>query len=153
MTDHSVDVLNDLFTKGVLDLDSNRLTRNVTTRPYRAPEVALLTPYDAKIDVWAAGCIFAELLLTSLSGKRELLFQAHTCQPLSPLPENLLKAQRPKEYYLMNHPDLLVLHAKFFRSFRPETDLSFLAIHLQKEYMLKLCSLPIEYAKQLPTLS
>lgn len=63
-SDHSVDVLNDLFTRGVLDLDSSRLTKNVTTRPYRAPEVALITPYDSKIDLWGAGCILAELLLT-----------------------------------------------------------------------------------------
>jgi len=63
-SEHSVDVLNDLFTRGVLDLDSSRLTKNVTTRPYRAPEVALMTPYDSKIDLWGAGCILAELLLT-----------------------------------------------------------------------------------------
>ena len=79
LTDHNVEVLNDLFTRGIFDMDSNRLTRNVTTRPYRAPEVALITPYDSKIDLWAAGCILAELLMSSRTGKRELLFQAHTC--------------------------------------------------------------------------
>jgi serine/threonine protein kinase len=76
LQESSVDILNDLFTKGVLDLDSNRLTRNVTTRPYRAPEVALMTPYDFKIDVWAVGCIYAEILMGQLTGNRELLFQA-----------------------------------------------------------------------------
>ena len=32
------------------------------TRWYRAPEVLLRLRYDAAIDVWSAGCIFAELL-------------------------------------------------------------------------------------------
>lgn len=32
------------------------------TRWYRAPEVLLRLPYSAAIDLWAMGCIFAELL-------------------------------------------------------------------------------------------
>ena len=115
-SDHSVDVLNDLFTRGVLDLDSNRLTKNVTTRPYRAPEVALMTPYDSKIDLWGAGCILAEILLTRYLGKRQVLFPALTCQPLSPIPRTLAEPSKTKEYYLMNYPDLLVLHCNFFES-------------------------------------
>lgn len=39
------------------------LTRKTTTRWYRAPEVILLNGnYDDKVDIWALGCIFAELL-------------------------------------------------------------------------------------------
>mmetsp|Transcript_52544 Transcript_52544/g.122905 ORF Transcript_52544/g.122905 Transcript_52544/m.122905 type:complete len:501 (-) Transcript_52544:108-1610(-) len=34
----------------------------VTTRWYRAPEVTLSMKYDTKLDVWAVGCIFAELI-------------------------------------------------------------------------------------------
>jgi serine/threonine protein kinase len=49
-----------------MDLDSNRLTKNVTTRPYRAPEVALMTGYSFKIDIWALGCILAELILVEI---------------------------------------------------------------------------------------
>lgn len=30
-------------------------------RSYRAPEVILGCPYDAKIDIWSVGCIVAEL--------------------------------------------------------------------------------------------
>lgn len=38
------------------------LTRHVVTRWYRAPEVILLQPYSAAVDIWSCGCIFAELL-------------------------------------------------------------------------------------------
>ncbi|TNV79752.1 hypothetical protein FGO68_gene431 [Halteria grandinella] len=155
----SVDILNDLFTRGVLDLDSNRLTRNVTTRPYRAPEVALLTPYSYQVDMWAVGCILAELLMGSLSGQRELLFQAHLCQPLSPIPRHISEANSEwttKEEYLMKYPDLLVLHAKFYGRFDGES-VGFLGNVMQREYMGKLCCLPIKYCysrkRRLPTLS
>lgn len=143
-----------------IEKDSSKLTRNVTTRPYRAPEVALMTNYDFKIDIWAAGCILGELLLTSHSGVRELLFQAQICHPLSPLPVNLQQLMKPKEYYLMNHPDLIVLHAKFFGMFNSLRDLSFLDQIVQRDYVSKLCLLKVNYEKQpfggqrsLPTLS
>ena len=84
-TDQGVDILNDLFTKGILDLQSNRYTKNVTTRPYRAPEVALMLKYDEKIDIWAAGCIFAEILQSLVTHRRQLLFKAFICMPLSPV--------------------------------------------------------------------
>jgi mitogen-activated protein kinase 1/3 len=39
------------------------LTGHVVTRWYRAPEIILLEKdYGPGIDIWAAGCIFAELL-------------------------------------------------------------------------------------------
>ena len=39
------------------------LTGHVVTRWYRAPEIILLEKdYGPAIDVWAVGCIFAELL-------------------------------------------------------------------------------------------
>ena len=39
------------------------LTKYVVTRWYRAPEVVLRTQnYDEGIDLWAVGCVFAELL-------------------------------------------------------------------------------------------
>jgi serine/threonine protein kinase len=41
---------------------TKRLTQHVATRWYRAPELILLQPYTSAVDVWAAGCIFAELL-------------------------------------------------------------------------------------------
>lgn len=40
------------------------LTDYITTRWYRAPEVMTSwTEYTTAIDVWATGCIFAEMLL------------------------------------------------------------------------------------------
>ncbi len=41
---------------------ASSLTPHVVTRWYRAPEVILLQPYSAAIDMWSLGCIFAELL-------------------------------------------------------------------------------------------
>ena len=39
------------------------LTSHVVTRWYRAPELILIEKdYNAKIDVWSLGCIYAELL-------------------------------------------------------------------------------------------
>lgn len=40
-----------------------KLTPNVATRQYRAPELIVRnTNYDGKIDIWSVGCIFGELL-------------------------------------------------------------------------------------------
>ena len=42
---------------------ANALTKYVVTRWYRAPEVVLSKQnYDEKIDMWAVGCVFAELI-------------------------------------------------------------------------------------------
>ena len=66
------------------------LTSHVVTRWYRAPEVILMEKdYGAEIDVWAVGCIFAELL-AMLQGNskyftdRQPLFPGTSCYPLSP---------------------------------------------------------------------
>jgi serine/threonine protein kinase len=39
-----------------------QLTRHVVTRWYRPPEIILTQAYTLAVDVWSAGCIFAELL-------------------------------------------------------------------------------------------
>uniref|UniRef100_A0A915PH12 Mitogen-activated protein kinase n=1 Tax=Setaria digitata TaxID=48799 RepID=A0A915PH12_9BILA len=45
-------------------LDGNFLTQYVSTRWYRAPELLFsLIDYDTKVDIWSAGCIFAEMFL------------------------------------------------------------------------------------------
>merc|ERR1719446_138503 len=64
------------------------LTGHVVTRWYRAPELILLQDnYTAAIDVWSAGCIYAELL-GMLEGTRfedrGPLFPGASCFPLSP---------------------------------------------------------------------
>ncbi len=43
--------------------NTNQNTPNIVSRYYRAPELCLgLKNYDDKIDVWAAGCIFIEMI-------------------------------------------------------------------------------------------
>eukprot|EP00401_Gymnodinium_catenatum_P041140 CAMPEP_0117555438 /NCGR_PEP_ID=MMETSP0784-20121206/51275_1 /TAXON_ID=39447 /ORGANISM="" /LENGTH=415 /DNA_ID=CAMNT_0005352645 /DNA_START=24 /DNA_END=1271 /DNA_ORIENTATION=+ len=64
------------------------LTARVVTTWYRAPELILLQKnYTEAIDVWSAGCIYAELLGT-LEGTnfldRGAIFPGRTCFPLSP---------------------------------------------------------------------
>lgn len=49
----------------IIDLSNkkNVLTEYIATRWYRAPEVLMSwDKYDKAIDMWSAGCIFAELL-------------------------------------------------------------------------------------------
>lgn len=67
-----------------------RLSNHVVTRWYRAPEVVLLQKdYGHAVDVWAAGCIFAELIGLKKESEpnyynRKPLFPGSACYPLSP---------------------------------------------------------------------
>jgi len=67
---------------------SRTLTGHVVTRWYRAPELILLQEnYNEAIDIWSAGCIYAELLgmLDGTSYEdRGPLFPGASCFPLSP---------------------------------------------------------------------
>ena len=66
------------------------LTGHVVTRWYRAPEIILLEKdYGPAIDIWAVGCIFAELLGMMKENAptfmdRTPLFPGKSCFPLSP---------------------------------------------------------------------
>ncbi len=66
------------------------LTGHVVTRWYRSPELILLEKiYTSAVDVWAAGCIFAELLqlvkdVEPNPRNRKPLFPGNSCFPLSP---------------------------------------------------------------------
>ena len=69
---------------------NRQLTSHVATRFYRAPELVLMEKdYNSKVDIWAAGVIFGEILYT-LEGncpnaeKRKCLFPGKYCFPLSP---------------------------------------------------------------------
>lgn len=49
---------------GLARIQEPHMTGYVSTRYYRAPEIMLTwRKYNEKVDVWSAGCIFAELLL------------------------------------------------------------------------------------------
>jgi len=64
------------------------MTKHVATRFYRAPELILLQDdYTEAIDIWSAGCIYAEmtqLLQDTRPEERGPLFPGATCFPLSP---------------------------------------------------------------------
>jgi mitogen-activated protein kinase 1/3 len=67
-----------------------QLTKHVVTRWYRAPEIILMCDsYSYGIDVWSAGCIFAELMQmmrvnVEHYSERHPLFPGNSCSPLSP---------------------------------------------------------------------
>lgn len=66
------------------------MSKHVATRFYRAPELCLLQDdYSEAVDIWSAGCIYAELVQL-LEGfrieDRRPLFPGVTCFPLSPEP-------------------------------------------------------------------
>jgi mitogen-activated protein kinase 1/3 len=69
---------------------ARRLTKHVVTRWYRAPEIILMQDkYGPPIDLWAIGCVFAELLglikeNTPLVRDRKPLFPGTSCLLLSP---------------------------------------------------------------------
>jgi len=66
------------------------LTGHIATRSYRPPEIILLERvYTTAVDMWAAGCVFAELLEMNKDNqpdisKRSPLFPGKSCFPLSP---------------------------------------------------------------------
>ena len=66
------------------------ISSHVVTRWYRAPEVILGTEsYSYPVDIWALGCIFAELILaldTSRNGEFKSIFQGKYDFNLSPNP-------------------------------------------------------------------
>lgn len=43
--------------------DQMNLTEYVTTRWYRAPEIMFSYPYSKSVDVWAVGCVLAEMFI------------------------------------------------------------------------------------------
>jgi len=72
--------------------EATGLTGHIMTRWYRAPEVILSERYNQAVDIWSAGCIFAELLGMldgTLVQDRGPLFQgSDACYPMSPARSN-----------------------------------------------------------------
>ena len=67
------------------------LTSHIGTRWYRSPEIILMEKvYTGSIDIWAVGCVFAELLKLSVHNPpnkdsfRQPLFEGQSCFPLYP---------------------------------------------------------------------
>ena len=73
------------------------LSVHVASRWYRDPELILIeTNYTSSIDVWSAGCIFAELMMMMKENsptfiERKPLFPGKSCFPLSPPDKNKVK--------------------------------------------------------------
>jgi len=69
----------------LVDVEENSLDRclsvQVVTRWYRPPEVVLALPYQASLDVWSVGCVFAELLLATFK-QHKVLFPGRETWPL-----------------------------------------------------------------------
>jgi mitogen-activated protein kinase 1/3 len=74
-------------------LYGRELTGHIATRWYRPPEIILIEKvYTTAVDMWSAGCVFAELLGMIEENQpvvinRSALFPGKSCFPLSP-PEN-----------------------------------------------------------------
>ena len=78
------------------------LTKHVVTRWYRAPEVILALPYTGAVDVWSAGCIFAELLSMQPESvadqrSRKPIFPGESCGELSDEAPSHLRRTRGRE--------------------------------------------------------
>ena len=84
MTPSGVIKLCDFGLARFLHSKSNPLTPRVVTRWYRAPEILLDDPhYSYGADVWAVGCVFAEILTEGknrFAGKNELDTLSLICQ-------------------------------------------------------------------------
>eukprot|EP00826_Nyctotherus_ovalis_P065623 TRINITY_DN9650_c0_g1_i11.p1 TRINITY_DN9650_c0_g1~~TRINITY_DN9650_c0_g1_i11.p1 ORF type:complete len:435 (-),score=153.94 TRINITY_DN9650_c0_g1_i11:95-1399(-) len=80
----------DLKIKAAKKPTKRKLSGHVVTRWYRAPEIILMQKnYGHAIDVWSAGCVFAELQQMRKEnvpnyGDRQPLFPGSSCYPLSP---------------------------------------------------------------------
>jgi dual specificity protein kinase YAK1 len=64
----------------------------IQSRYYRAPEVLIGAPYDAKIDSWSLGCVLAEVFLglPLLPGLNDWHQVARVDEMLGPFPQRLL---------------------------------------------------------------
>lgn len=79
---------------------SDHLSSYVQSRSYRAPEVILGAPYDARIDVWSLGCVLAELHSGSVLFQNESLatLLARLVGTLGPLPPCLLAGRHAHKF-------------------------------------------------------
>jgi mitogen-activated protein kinase 1/3 len=78
------------------DFEEKGMTEYVVTRWYRAPELLLGSTYDEGVDLWATGCIFAEML------GRKPLFPGETYVHQLQLIMNMLGV--PEEHSFQENP-------------------------------------------------
>jgi len=122
----------------------NVLTKHVTTRHYRAPEVILVENYDTAVDIWGAGCIFAELLQTIKKVKsdwhnRKPIFLGEYCFPLSPPPRESMKEEhRNGAVHVFPHENDQLAKIVQTLGFPSEKSMSFVQNYDAKAYLEKL---------------
>jgi mitogen-activated protein kinase 1/3 len=121
--------------EGLLDQDARlrkTVTPHISTRWYRAPEAILLEPiYSSELDMWAVGCIYAELL-SRLSGNMYTgpLFPGQSCHPISPL----VFQKNGTEQVQISASDQLIT---IFKVIGSDQDLTFLSSFEALEYVKK----------------
>jgi len=128
-----------------------QLTVHVATRWYRPPEIILMEKeYDYSMDMWGAGCVFAELLEMIKENQpiienRMPLFPGNSCFPLSPStdPNNTEALVTPK--------DQLNIILSSFGEIANE-DLSFLKGYQAEKHMQILSNTKkkVNFAKRFP---
>lgn len=85
------------------------ITETVYSRWYRAPEIILLDHnYNQAADVWALGCILAEMVNCSTpyvekknyQYHKRVMFQGSCCHPISP--SKAAQNEKPEEKYQLS---------------------------------------------------
>jgi mitogen-activated protein kinase 1/3 len=122
---------------------ARRLTTHVVTRWYRAPEIILMQEnYGTPIDVWALGCVFAELLglvkeNVPLIKDRKPLFPGTSCLLLSPFHERNPEGGKRKSVLSIEETDQICVIVDTLGTPNPE-QLSFIKEEPVIEFMKKL---------------
>jgi len=82
---------------------TDHLSSYVQSRSYRAPEVILGLPYDARIDVWSLGCILAELWSGHVLFQNDSLatLLARVSSILGPLPPRLMAGRHAHKFFTL----------------------------------------------------
>ncbi|XP_059302118.1 uncharacterized protein LOC132054059 isoform X1 [Lycium ferocissimum] len=87
---------------------SDSLSLYVQSRSYRAPEVILGLPYDAKIDLWSLGCILGELCSGEVLFPNEavVMLLARVIGMLGPIDLDMLERGQETHKYFTKDYDL-----------------------------------------------
>lgn len=95
---------------------TRQLSKHVTTRIHRAPEVIVTErEYTTKVDMWALGCSYAEMLLATkpyhskkLTSIQKYMFPGTSCFPLTPC-DDYMKSQKKENLVCQNDQLLKIL--------------------------------------------
>ena len=94
---------------GLARIQDPQMTGYVSTRYYRAPEIMLTwQKYDVEVDIWSAGCIFAEMLEGKplFPGKDHVNQFSIITELLGTPPDDVIHtiASENVSSWLLNHP-------------------------------------------------